>query len=125
MVSFSQINDMNRIILANLSTAAIHVLGTVIFVERMPITYYLIGGVLQFVFVVCIRFGYRVLLVEKRKLRRGEKIKAVVVGSGENGRRVVKSLEEPEGYKPVAVVGSGNGSMDGVPITPTLALFGV
>lgn len=55
----------------------------------------------------------------------GEKIKAVVVGSGENGRRVVKSLEESEAYKPVAVVGSGNGSMDGVPITPTLALLGV
>ena len=122
---YAGINDMNRIILANLSTAAIHVLGTVIFVERMPITYYLIGEVLQFVFVVVIRFGYRVLLVEKRKLKRGEKIKCLVVGSGENGRRVVKNLEESEVYKPVAVVGSGSGTMDGVPIKQELELENV
>lgn len=122
---YAGINDMNRIILANLSTSLIHVLGTVIFVERMPITYYLIGGVLQFVFVVCIRFGYRTLLVEKRKLRRGEKIIAVVVGSGENGRRVVKNLEESEVYKPIAVVGSGSGTMDGVLIKQELELKNV
>ena len=122
---YAGINDMNRIILANLSTATIHVLGTVIFVERMPITYYLIGGVLQFLMIVIIRFGYRVLLVEKRKLRRGEKIKCLVVGSGENGRRVVKNLEESEVYKPIAVVGSGSGTMDGVPIKQELELENV
>ena len=113
---YAGINDMNRIILANLSTAAIHVLGTTIFFTRMPITYYVIGAVLQFLFVVCIRFGYRVLLVEKRRLRRGERIRCLVVGSGENGRRVVKHLEEEGTFRPVAIVGSGSGSMDGIPI---------
>lgn len=82
----------------------------------MPVTYYLIGAVLQFGFVVVIRFAYRVLLVEKKRLRRGERIKCLVVGSGENGRRVVKHLEEEGTFEPVAVVGSGSGSMDGIPI---------
>ena len=122
---YAGINDMNRIILATLCTTVIQVAGTSIFFTRMPITYYLIGGVLQFVMIVIIRFGYRVLLVEKRKLRRGEKIKCLVVGSGENGRRVVKNLEESEIYRPVAIYSSSSSSsatMDGVPIVSSLSL---
>lgn len=113
---YAGINDMNRIILASLCTALLHVLGTTIFYTRMPVTYYLIGAVLQFGFVVVIRFAYRVLLVEKKRLRRGERIKCVVIGSGENGRRVVKHLEEEGTFEPVAVIGSGSGTMDGIPI---------
>lgn len=113
---YAGINDMNRIILASLSTALLHVLGTTIFYTRMPWTYYLIGALLQFLFIVIIRFSYRVLLVEKKRLRRGERIRCVVIGSGENGRRVVKHLEEEGMYQPIAVVGSGSGTMDGIPI---------
>lgn len=113
---YAGINDMNRIILASLSTALLHVLGTTIFYTRMPVTYYLIGALLQFLFLTIIRFSYRVLLVEKRRLRRGERIRAIVIGSGENGRRVVKHLEEEGTFQPIAVVGSGTGTMDGIPI---------
>ena len=123
---YAGINDMNRIILANLCTTVIQVTGTMVFFTRMPITYYLIGGVLQFSFIVIIRFGYRVLLVEKRRLRSKGKINTVVVGSGENGHRVVKNLEETDSYKPVAIYSSsGSGVMDGIPITNTLLLDGV
>lgn len=118
MWRYAGINDMNRIIGANLVTTVVHVIGTVCFVRRMPITYHIIGALLQFAFVVSIRFGYRVLLVEKRKIgnRNVQRIEAVVVGVGENGRRVVKSLEESDVYRPVAVVGKGAGTMDGLPI---------
>ena len=50
----------------------------------------------------------------------------IVVGSGENGRRVVKNLEETDSYKPVAIYSSsGSGVMDGVPIINNLGLDGV
>ena len=124
---YAGINDMNRIILANLCTVVIQVAGTSIFFTRMPITYYVIGALLQFGMVVVIRFGYRVLLVEKRKLRRGERINTLVVGSGENGRRVVKSLEESEVYRPVAIYASSaqGGVMDGIPIKSQFDLSGI
>ena len=125
---YAGINDMNRIIGASVSTAIFHVIGTMLFFTRMPVTYYLIGAVLQFGMIVIIRFGYRILLVEKRRLRsRGlKKIDCIVVGSGENGRRVVKNLEETDSYKPVAIYSSsGSGVMDGVPIINNLGLDGV
>lgn len=116
---YAGINDMNRIIMANVCTMVVYVAGTAAFFIRMPIVYYAVGGALQFVFIVIIRFCYRALMVEKKKLRsRGlTKINTIVVGSGEDGRRVVKNLEETDSYRPVIVIGSGSGAMDGVPIT--------
>ena len=113
---YAGINDMNRIIGANVCTTVLHVLGTLIFFTRMPITYYVIGAALQFFFVVLIRFSYRMLLVEKKKLKRVEKVPALVVGSGDLGRKVVKHLEENTPYRAVAIIGQGGRSMDGIPV---------
>lgn len=115
---YAGINDMNRIIMANVCTIVVYVGGTAAFFMRMPVVYYVIGGILQFVFVVIIRFSYRVLMVEKKKLRsKGlAKTNTIVVGSGENGRRVVKNLEDSDAYRPVTVIGASTGTMDGIPI---------
>lgn len=117
---YAGINDMNRIIAANACTTVIHVVGTIAFFTRMPITYYIIGAVLQFMMTTTTRFAYRVLLTEKKRLenKRLEKVPVIVVGAGENGRRVVKSLEETDSYHPVAVIGNSSGTMDGTPIYP-------
>ena len=116
MWRYAGINDMNRIILANVCTTVLHVLGTSIFFTRMPWTYYAIGGVLQFFLVVLIRFAYRLFLVEKTKLKKTEKVAALVVGSGDLGRKVVRHLEENTPYRAVAIIGQGGISMDGIPV---------
>ena len=125
---YAGVNDMNRIIGANVCCIVIYVAGTAAFFIRMPVVYYAVGGILQFVFIVLIRFGYRVLLVEKKRLKaRGlTRIDTVVVGAGENGRRVVKTLEESEAFKPVAIYSpSSTGVMDGIPIVSELRLENV
>ena len=116
---YAGINDMNRIILATLTTSVVHIAGTCLFVTRMPITYYILGTIFQFILVVIIRFSYRAVLVEKRKIRsRGKnKPNCVIVGTGENGRKILKHIEEENVYRPIAVVGDGSGTMDGVPIS--------
>lgn len=119
---YAGIHDMNRIITANVVTTIIHILGTVLFFTRMPITYYVIGGLLQFFLTVIIRFSYRALLVEKKRLNRRGKTNVLVVGSGENGRRVLKNLEDTDSYKPIRVYGSGSGAIDGIPVSDTLDL---
>lgn len=115
---YAGINDMNRIIAANACTTVIHVVGSIAFFTRMPITYYIIGTILQFMMTTTTRFAYRVLLTERKRLRskRLGRVSVIVVGAGENGRRVVKSLEETDNYYPVAVVGNNTGTMDGTPI---------
>ena len=115
---YAGVNDMNRIIGANVCTVVVYVAGTAALFIRMPVVYYVVGGVLQFIFIVIIRFSYRVLLVEKRKIKNRvfDRIDCVVVGSGEDGRRVIKNLEETERYRPAIIVGAIKGTMDGIPV---------
>lgn len=117
---YAGINDMNRVIGASFCAAVIHVVGSLLFFTRMPITYYVIGALLQFGMITTIRFAYRVLLAEKRRIdsRKLEKAPVAVVGTGENGRRVLKNLEDTDCYHPVAVFGNTDGAMDGTPIHP-------
>ena len=120
MWRYAGINDMNRIILANVCTTILHILGTTLFFTRMPWTYYAIGAVLQFFLVTLIRFAYRLFLVEKTKLKRVEKVPALVVGSGDLGRKVIRHLEENTPYRAVAILSSSSSgrSLDGIPVLP-------
>ena len=121
MWRYAGINDMNRIIGANVCTTIVMIVGTMLFIRRMPITYYGIGGALQFLCIAMIRFAYRVLLVEKKKLGTRNAVPAMVIGSGDTGRRVIRHLAEDTDnqWKAVVIAGSGAGrSMDGVPIVP-------
>ena len=119
MWTYAGLNDMNRIIAANVCTAAVQIIGTCLFVRRMPITYYVIGAALQFLFVATIRFGYRILMVEKRKIGSRSKatIPTVVIGSGETARRAVHHLEGSP-FRVTAIVDakSAGKSLDGIPV---------
>ena len=123
MWKYAGINDMNRIILASLATSVFYVVGTlVMFPRRMPFSVYIIGAMLQFVMVTATRFGYKLWLVEKKKMMNRTKSgeQALIVGAGEAAQRVIRVLEEKEGIRPVCVLdtkGRVSGRMmDGLPV---------
>ncbi len=121
MWRYAGINDMNRIIIANGCTAVVQVFGTLMFIRRMPITYYILGALLQFFFISLIRFAYRLVVIERGKLKGKPNAKnAVVVGAGDVGRLVLKQVESSPAYRPIAIVditGEMTGKMfDGVPV---------
>ena len=73
---FAGINELVKITIASLVSTVFHIIGTVIMirimgdlnVERMPISYFLAGGVFQYGLVILVRFFYRfVILVRGRK----------------------------------------------------------
>ena len=119
MWRYAGLDDMNRIILANVITAVIQVAGTRLFVGRMPTSYYLIGGFLQFLMTAMIRFAYRFLHIRKQRSDklRAWTIPAMVVGSGDTGKEFIRYLEENSPFQVVVVVGEHSGkTMDGIPI---------
>lgn len=119
---YAGLNDMNRILMANVFAAAVYFVGTlVIFGHRMPYSICLIGASLQFLFVACIRFSYRIYLVEKHKVlsRHQKKWSVMIIGDGEAARNVARQLEsnEEQGWRPTVFVGSGSGRMlNGIPV---------
>lgn len=124
MWRFAGINDMNRIIGANAVTTLIQIVGTALFIRRMPITYYVIGAILQFLFLSLIRFGYRILLVEKKKVasKNSPAIPTLIIGAGETGRKAINHLEESTAFRPVVVVDKKNAgkTLNGIPVVEDL-----
>ncbi len=118
---YAGLNDLNRILLANAVTAVIQVFGTLVFVARMPISYYLIGSFLQLFFMIVIRFSQFLVRVEKNKLEKDKNstVPAMIIGSGEYGRRAMRHLEEHTTFRAVVIAGKDIGrNMDGIPVVP-------
>ena len=122
---YASLSDMNRILGASAVACAIYVLGTLIFVMRMPITYYVLGAAFQFVLITCSRFSYRLLTMERERFSLTKKrnvVNILLVGLGESSRAVIKHLEQdPDSMaKPVCVIDVGNtafkGTMMGIPV---------
>lgn len=125
MWKYAGINDMNRIIGASLVTCLIQVVGTMLFVARMPITYYVLGALIQFLLIAGSRFSYRLISAEKVAALRGRRqteLNVMIVGVGETARIVRKKIESDHtnAAHPVCMFTSSSensgGRMDGVPV---------
>ena len=94
------LREFNRLLAANLCTVVIMIAGTLLFVERMPVTYYVIGAALQLTLTALIRFAYRFWVLEKARLTK-QPIK-VIVGTGLAANHAISTIN-PE--TPVVVDG--------------------
>lgn len=125
---YAGLNDLNRIIKANVVTFILQIAISIIVlavrplepdIHRMPFSYYVIGAVLQFIYMALIRFSKKIFMVEKAKIdsKKSNKVPALIIGSGDLGQKVLHHLESNTLYKPVAIAGKDSGwMMDGVPV---------
>lgn len=92
---FAGIHDLNRVICASVVTAAIHVAGTLLFVCRMPMTYYAIGAALQLILIAASRFIYKLVVLEYTRMRRrsSTKLNVMIVGIDETARILRSQIE--------------------------------
>lgn len=114
---YAGFNDMFRIVGASLVTAAFHMIYTVLIGRRMPWSYYIFGAAFQFVFLVFIRFAYRIVFVERRK--HAEKAgTALIIGAGEMGRQTKRLLDDGKMFRVACIIDTEDeyvgGRIDGV-----------
>ncbi len=95
MWRYAGFNDINRVIWANAVTCAIQVFGTLLFIRRMPTTYYVLGAAIQFVLIFASRFSYRLFSIEFSKFAQGKNaaVKVMIIGAGETARMLLRQLE--------------------------------
>lgn len=106
---YAGLNDMNRILKANMVAFVVQLAGSWIFFVRMPWTYYIIGGILQFGLIVASRFAFRFFVMEANRVARARtkpENNAMIVGSGDTARMVLKRLEREKdsGTRPVCIL---------------------
>ncbi len=88
--------ELKRIVYASLIVGVIHAVGITVLFSHMPIAYFLIGGAIQFMMVVLVRFAYRCVILERDKVNRGSKTanasRVMLVGAGSAGRIILRDL---------------------------------
>ncbi len=91
---FASVEELFKGVYAFLITGIFHVLVTLLIFERMPISYYIVGALLQFFLTTGIRFAYRIFLVNQSNKRTDDKeIKNVlIIGAGEAGRMIAQDM---------------------------------
>ena len=94
-------NEVIRVGIACVITLFLNIIISVFFVMRMPISYYAIGFILQFIFTAGIRMSYRAVRILKDYFVVGKKDdldRILIVGAGEAGRMLNR---EYKNQKPI------------------------
>lgn len=94
---FASYSELIRVIISSLVTGLFHIVAITVLIRRMPITYYVFGAMIQFLFVIGVRFSYRLVLLLriKRLTDREDTVKRVMlIGAGAAGRMILQDINK-------------------------------
>lgn len=92
---FASFTELNRIFIATLITTGFQIVGITLFFQRMPISYYLVGAVMQFCLITLVRFSYRYVKLMRNNRDNSAKAQknAMIIGAGHAGVIIIRELQ--------------------------------
>ncbi len=104
---YASVNELNRILGAWCLSTVFHVVGISVMVPnlpaeeaiiRMPFSYYLMGPVIQLCFTVAARFGFRLVNMERRRIKKSnqKQTNVMIIGAGSSGQVILRELRQSE-----------------------------
>ena len=91
---FASYSELLRVVVATLITGAVYITEMSTCVLRMPVSYYLIGIVIQFCLTLGIRFSYRFILLLRGRTNKGiNEKKVMLIGAGAAGQMIFRDIK--------------------------------
>lgn len=78
---------------ATLIAGLINLCGITIFLQRMPISYYILGFVLEYVCVIGLRYSYRIFVTERNRAHGKQVDNVMVIGAGAAGQTLMREIQ--------------------------------
>lgn len=123
---FASYTELLRVGFATAITGIIHIIGITVIFQRMPMSYYVFGIILQFFAVLGIRFSYRLVLMlrnlQEKRLSEASATNIMIIGAGEAGLMIVRELNRSKelNAKVCCIIDDNpnkwNRYIDGVPV---------
>jgi len=93
---FASYSELIRVVMATLITGVLQCVGITVLFERMPLSYYIFGIVLQFCAVIGIRFSYRLIFIlrniREKRSSENDVTRIMIIGAGEAGRMLIREM---------------------------------
>ncbi len=125
MWRFASFAELERVFLASIITSVLHGIGITVLFTRMPLSYYLLGALLQFIFLIGIRFAYRFLQLIRARYHtdhENDATRVMLIGAGSAGQMILRDMTQAKEIreKVVCVIDDNpnkwNRYMEGVPV---------
>ncbi len=102
---FASYSELIRTTAASALTFLFYTIGITVLFERMPVSYYCFGALIQFILILGVRFSYRFLLLERgRRNKSQEKAGAsrvMLIGAGSAGRMILRDIQHANDPKEI------------------------
>lgn len=96
---FASYNELLHMVIATGITFFVQTVGITLRFQRMPISYYVFGIVIQFIFTASVRFFYRFILLLssiQRNVKEGElQSRVMLIGAGAAGQTILRDTRKP------------------------------
>lgn len=121
---FASLSELNRVLLATVITTLFQIVGITVFVQRMPMAYYIVGATVQFILVTAVRFSYRYITLERsRREKNGLAVhNAMIIGAGAAGQVIIRELKNSKEStaRPLCVIDDNSNKwgrlIEGIPV---------
>lgn len=90
---FLGIRELVPMTAAILLAGGINLAGITILLERMPISYYILGFVLEYAGVIGLRYSYRILVTERSRAHGKQVENVMIIGAGAAGQMLMREIQ--------------------------------
>ncbi len=92
---FASYNELTNIIISNIICGSLNYIITRVFGARMPISYHIIGMLMQVIFAAVIRFSYRfILMLKRQQMNNKNSTRAMLIGAGDAGMTILRDVNK-------------------------------
>ena len=125
---FASFVELCRLLLATAMTSVIYVLFETICIQRMPVSYFIFGIIVQLTLTVGVRFSYRFILLLRERNYFGtdktkpEESRVMLIGAGQAGQAIIRDVRRSTSLndKIVCIIDDNSNKwsrfIDGIPV---------
>ena len=92
---FASYNELTNIIIANIICGVFNYIVIRIFGARMPISYHVVGFLMQIIFCSVVRFSYRfILMIKRQQSNNKNSTRVMLIGAGDAGMTILRDVNK-------------------------------
>ena len=122
MWRYASFSELVRTCLGSITSSILHAIFITVLLERMPISYYLLGALFQGILLIIIRFSFRFIQIIKKRHEPVEGKRVMLIGAGSAGQMILRDISRATEVKDKVVCiiddnkNKWNRYLNGIPI---------